>query len=162
LQDPVTCSFLNLDQEAGMVAMQKKNASMALTIEYQNAAPVVSYLHDGLSTLQNQINAADIPEARRASLNVALGYLSEVYSYAETTLDLLKLKAINGKEAPALVKAVAQTVRGAAGLPITNKNVLSVLAEFQKVQIGQLAKQGAREMAEASLPARNRGSDARE
>jgi hypothetical protein len=162
VQDPPACAHLNLDMEAGNVAMQKKNAPLALTIEYQNTAPLVSYLHDGLSALQTQVNSGDIPDDRRASLNICLGYLSEVYSYAETNLDLLKLKAISGKEAPALVKAVTQTVRGAAGLPLTNANVLSVLAEMQKAQIGQLAKQGAREMAEASLPARNRGNDARE
>jgi hypothetical protein len=43
---------LNLKMEAGVVAMQKKNAPLALTIEHQNTAPLVSYVHVGLIALQ--------------------------------------------------------------------------------------------------------------
>jgi len=153
---PSTASMLDLEMERGMLAV-RKSGIYGLQCEYEHMAPVVSYLFDDVVCLEGLVVADDIPEERRKGLKVVVGSLRGVLTFATTVLDLLKLKG-EKKDSKALIQAVEDRLRGAAGVPIDSDLVLGIYSDYITQLRSQQVKQAAQQQVQTTKPARDRPS----
>jgi hypothetical protein len=133
----LTCARLDLAQERGFLAVCKAGA--AVKYEYENWAPVVSYLFDARECLVQQCNVQAVPEAERKGIAVGLTALDAVLEYSIERLDLLKLKGEKVSQ-PLLVEAVTELLEGPNQLPITSSSVKKAMERAAELHVAAAMK----------------------
>lgn len=129
---PNVCQKVDLTGELGHMKVERAPAFILHEHEVWSCA--ISYLHDALECLKEQISATQIAEARRTSLAVPVTALEHVYEYMLERRDLLITKA-EFKDQPGVATAVSLALDGPASTALSSSRVQELIGQAHTMQL---------------------------